>query len=102
MVTINKDDYQWVNKETASAGEAILNTQALNKLASEMLYGANNIGTIADNLEGLMWLLWEGTTPDGEDMKPIDWTQITNRLIDLSPKIDWDEFQDSLDSKEDE
>ena len=80
--TAQRDDDQWVNRETASAAETIYELLSLHKMVTEMLYNSSNSGAFADNLEGLMWLIWDGQTPSGEDMKPIDWTQIAERIID--------------------
>jgi len=81
-MTAQRDDNQWINRETASAAEAIYEILSLHKMVTEMLQRSHNLGSFTDNLEGLMWLIWDGKTPSGEDMKPIDWTQIANRIID--------------------
>lgn len=81
-VTARDDDSQWVNRETASAAEAIYEILSLYKMVTKMLDNSSNSGAFADNLEGLMWVIWDGKTPSGEDMKPIDWTQIAERIID--------------------
>ena len=95
--TAQGDDYQWVNRETASAAEAIYELLSLHKLVTEMLHRSSNGGSFADNLEGLLWLMWDGKTPSGEDMKAIDWTQIANRIIDDN-EISWEDFTKSLDN----
>ena len=82
ILTAKGDDSQWVNRETASAAEAIYEILSLHKLVTEMLHRSSNAGSFADNLEGLLWLMWDGKTPSGEDMKPIDWTQIAESIID--------------------
>jgi len=94
--TAQGDDYQWVNRETASAAEAIYELLSLHKLVTEMLHRSSNGGSFADNLEGLLWLMWDGKTPSGEDMRAIDWTQIANRIIDDN-EISWEDFTKSLD-----
>ena len=94
--TAQRDDHQWVNRETASAAEAIYEVLSLYKIVTEMLHTSHNIGSFADNLEGLLWLMWDGKTPSGEDMKAIDWTQIANRIMDDN-EISWEDFTKSLD-----
>mgnify|MGYP003150560944 CR=1 FL=1 len=81
-LTAKGDDSQWINRETASAAEAIYELLSLHKLVTEMLHRSSNAESFADNLEGLLWLMWDGKTPSGEDMKAIDWTQIAESIID--------------------
>ena len=81
-LTAKGDDSQWINRETASAAEAIYEILSLHRKVTEMLQRSHNVGSFTDNLEGLMWLIWEGKTPSGEDMKSIDWTQIAESIID--------------------
>ena len=94
--TAQGDGHQWINRETASAAEAIYELLGIYKMVTEMLHNSHNVGSFTDNLEGLMWLLWEGKTPSGESMMPIDWTQIANRIIDDN-EIPWDNTLKSLD-----
>ena len=84
-MTEQRDDDQWVNRQTASAAEAIyeiLAYEGAHRMVAQMLQRSHNIGSFTDNLKSLMWLIWEGKTPSGEDMKSIDWTQIAESIID--------------------
>ena len=45
--TAQGDDYQWVNRETASAAEAIYEVLSLYKIVTEMLHTSHNIGSFA-------------------------------------------------------
>jgi len=91
ILTAKGDDSQWVNRETASAAEAIYEILSLHKLVTEMLHTSANSGTFTDSLEGLMWLIWDGKTPSGENMKAVDWSQIANRIIDDN-EISWEDY----------
>jgi len=98
MTKKKTSDDQWVNRQTASAAEAIyeiLAYEGAHRMVAQMLQRSHNIGSFTDNLKNLMWLIWDGNTPSGEDMNPIDWTQIANRIID-DTEISWEDFSMSL------
>ena len=79
--TAQGDDYQWVNRETASAAEAIYELLSLHKLVTEMLHRSSNGGSFADNLEGLLWLLWEGKPKRfGQEASKHSWSSIDTLL----------------------
>jgi len=95
-VTARGDDHQWSNKETASAAKAIYELLHVHKMVTEILYDCDNAGVFADKLEHLMGILWASKTPDGENMKAVDWSQIANRIIDDN-ELPWEDLQKALD-----
>ena len=72
----------WSNKETWNANLWITNTESLYRLVWIKLEQCKTVSEIADNVEQLMWILWEGTTPDGFSLSPVNWVEIADGLID--------------------
>ena len=44
----------------------------------------------ADNLETYAWIIWEGMTPDGYSLKPVDWVEISDSWLN-EYGMDWEQ-----------
>jgi len=64
----------WSNRETWNTELWISNTEPLYKLIMRIMNSSTN--DFADNLEAFLWIIWDGFTPDGLSLKPVDWVQI--------------------------
>ena len=81
MTTLQSDGHQgWTNRETGNVQLWITNTEPLYKLIMLLLgnkeTGSITTGDFADQLEGLLWILWEGKTPDDCSLKPVNFVEI--------------------------
>ena len=74
MVTTEKNYNGWSNIETWNVQLWISNTESLYKLVKKLMTWET--ATFADNLEGFLWIVWDGKTPDGYTLNPVDWVQI--------------------------
>ena len=73
MTTVNQYE-GWSNRETWNANLWISNTEPLYKLILRFMN--TSTAQFADNLETFLWIIWDGATPDGYSLKPVDWVQI--------------------------
>ena len=48
----------------------------------EKMYPMAQLSWFADNLEAYLWIIWEGKTPDGHSLKPVDWVSIASFWTD--------------------
>ena len=46
------------------------------------MYPMAQLSWFADNLEAYLWIIWEGKTPDGHSLKPVDWVSIASFWTD--------------------
>jgi hypothetical protein len=81
MMTIAEEaSYEgWTNRETWNTYLWISNSQPIYKLVLKLMgnaSGSATTGEFADNLEQFLWILWEGKTPDGEPLNPVNWVEI--------------------------
>ena len=74
MTTLDGGYQGWTNIETWNAQLWIANTESIYKLIT--LYLGISTTRFADNLEGFLWIIWDGTTPDGHSLKPVNWVEI--------------------------
>ena len=97
MTTLQADGFQgWTNRETWNVQLWITNQEPLYKLV-RILLGNRNIGsvttgTFADDLEAFLWIMWEGMTPDGCKLNPVNWVEIATTWFS-----DNKEYLDELD-----
>ena len=82
MTTMEQDYNGWTNRATWNTNLWITNIQGLYRIVTDMMFTDRNVGKFTDNLEHFMWILWEGKTPDGDNMREVDWVQIANSIID--------------------
>ena len=92
-----KEPYNgWTNRETWNVQLWISNQESLYKLVMGLLgnskTGSVTTGDFADNLEGLLWILWEGKTPDGNRLEPVNWVEIATSWFQ-----DYKDYLDELD-----
>ena len=79
MTTMEAGYEGWTNKETWNTYLWISNSQPVYKLVLRLMgnsTGSATTGEFADSLEGFLWLLWEGKTPDGDRLNPVNWVEI--------------------------
>ena len=79
-MTIAEASYQgWSNRETWNTYLWISNSKPVYKLVLKLMgnaSGSATTGELADSLEGFLWIIWEGKTPDGERLNPVNWVEI--------------------------
>jgi len=95
MVTAEKQYNGWSNIETWNVQLWISNTEPLYKLVKRLMGNASGsvtTGEFADSLEGFLWILWDGKTPDGYRLNPVNWVEIAT-----SWQEDFKEYLDELD-----
>ena len=99
MTTLQSDGYLgWTNRETWNTHLWITNTEPLYKLVF-LLMGSRSKGSVttgefADKLEAFLWILWEGKTPDGDALNPVNWVEIATHWYE-----DNKEYLDNLDAQ---
>ena len=97
MTTMQDDGYNgWTNRETWNVQLWITNDEPLYKLVKSLLgnpqKGSVTTGTFADDLEAFLWIMWEGKTPDGCRLNPVNWVEIATSWFE-----DYKDYLDELD-----
>lgn len=96
-MTVAEASYEgWTNRETWNTYLWISNSQPVYKLVLRLMgnaSGSATTGELADNLEGFLWIIWDGKTPDNCSLKPVNWVEIATFL--QSEHID---YLDNLDA----
>lgn len=96
MTTAEASYEGWSNRETWNTYLWISNSQPVYKLVLKLMgnaSGSATTGEFADSLEGFLWILWEGKTPDGERLNPVNWVEIAMFL-----QSEHTDYLDSLDT----
>ena len=76
MTTVADGYNGWSNKATWNVQLWITNKESIYKLVQMLARGSSGVGEFADTLEAFLWILWEGKTPDGERLNPVNWVEI--------------------------
>jgi len=89
MITSTDGHMGWTNKETWNTNLWMTNEESVYKLLRIIARKCYNVGELADNMEGFLGLLWEGKTPDGERLEPVDWVQIAEAWAEANELFDY-------------
>lgn len=76
----------WTNRETWNTSLWIGNVEPLYKLILGIISDSKNEGDFTDRLEQFLWIIWDGKTPDGDSLKPVNFVEIANHW--------WEDFND--------
>ena len=72
----------WTNIETWNTALWLGNhSKGMEQTILRIMRGQHS-NKFADNLETYAWILWDGVTPDGHSLKPVDWVQIADSWIE--------------------
>ncbi len=68
----------WTNIETWNTHLNLgSHSKGMEQTILRVMRGQNPI-KFADNLETYLWIIWEGMTPDGYNLKPVNWVEIAD------------------------
>ena len=82
-MTYEKGSYMgWSNIETWNTKLWIDNVYGLYKTVFDFYDTSKNQGDLADTLEQYLTIIWGGFTPDKKSLKPVNWSQIAERIYD--------------------
>lgn len=87
MTTLDEGNNGFVNMATLNTHMYMANTEPLYKLVLRLMN--TSTAHFADNLETFLWIMWEGTTPDGYSLKSVDWVEIATHWHNEYPNSDW-------------
>tara|TARA_R110000824_G_scaffold81401_1_gene204621 strand:- start:292 stop:591 length:300 start_codon:yes stop_codon:yes gene_type:complete len=97
MTTAEDARYEgWTNRETWNTNLWISNSEPIYKLVLKLMgnaSGSATTGEFADNLEGFLWIVWDGKTPDGYRLNPVNWVEIATSFQEVHT-----DYLDSLDA----
>ena len=82
MNTVTDGQGSFSNRETYETYRWITRHSGILTLVKRLCSGSGNIGDFADNLEQLLWILWEGKIQERDSLEPVDWVEIVTRWID--------------------
>tara|TARA_R110000824_G_scaffold265738_3_gene454649 strand:- start:1417 stop:1665 length:249 start_codon:yes stop_codon:yes gene_type:complete len=68
----------WTNSETWNTSLWILNKYGLYKNIMRLYRGSRNEGDFADNIEHFINIIWNEKTPDGYNLNPVNWMEISD------------------------
>jgi len=92
MTTMESEGYNgWSNRATWNTSLWISNLQGLYKLVRGLLFNSRNEGDFTDSLEGFLQLIWDGKTPDGDDLNMVRWRELADSII-TEHEMSWEEF----------
>ena len=95
MSTISYSDDRFCNQATYETYQWLTHHAGTPKLVSILCSGSRSIGEFADNVEGFLWILWEGKIEERESLKPVNWVEIAEAWID-DHQLDADTFFNDL------
>ncbi len=74
---MNETTYNgWTNKETWNTALWMGNEESLYKLIHRVLSNSKNEGDFATHLESFLLIIWDGKTPDGLSLDPVNFSEI--------------------------
>ena len=76
----------WTNRETWNTSLWMGNVEPLYELILGIISDSKNEGDFTDRLEQFLWIIWDGKTPDGDSLKPVNFVEIAN--------LWWEDFND--------
>ena len=83
MTTLQAEEYNgWTNRSTWNVQLWITNKESLYKLIGTIAKGCRSVSELADNLEAFLGILWNGKTPDGDSLAPVNWVEIADRWVE--------------------
>lgn len=79
MTILQADDYNgWSNRATWNANLWITNEESIYKLIGTIAKGCHSVSELADNIEGFLGIVWNDKTPDGDELKLVNWVEIAD------------------------
>ena len=72
----------WANRSTWNVNLWIGNDEKLYRMVLKMGETSTSQGDFADRLEGLLLTIWNGETPDGDSLAPVDWVDICDQFAE--------------------
>ena len=74
----------WANRSTWNVNLWIGNDEKLYKMVLKMGETSHSVGDFATRLEGFLLTIWNGATPDGDDLAPVDWVDICDQWAEAN------------------
>ena len=72
----------WTNIETWNTNLWLTSHSSGMEQTILRIMGGQHSNKFADNLETYLWIIWEGMTPDGLSLKPVNWVEIAEAWLD--------------------
>ena len=72
----------WTNIETWNTNLWLTSHSSGMEQTILRIMGGQHSNKFADNLETYLWIIWEGMTPDGLSLKPVNWGEIAEAWLD--------------------
>ena len=72
----------WTNIETWNTNLWLTSHSSGMEQTILRIMGGQHSNKFADNLETYLWIIWEGMTPDGHSLKPVNWVEIAEAWLD--------------------
>ena len=93
MTTMESNGYNgWSNRATWNTHLWISNLRGVYKIIEKLLFDSRNSGDFIDSLEGYLQLVWDGKTPDGEDLNKVRWSELGESII-TDHEMTWEDYQ---------